>query len=153
MDVGCGFGDLYRFLSKRKINVKYTGIDINPKLLSVARKQNPQCLFEKRDLLKDKFGENQFDYVFGSGIFNAKLENNELFTHEMISEMFRIGRCGVSVNLMSTYVDYQEEHLHYYQPENYFRLGKSMTRYAVLRHDYPLYEFTLYLLKNPAMQK
>ena len=149
LDVGCGFGDLYRFLVGRDLTIQYTGVDINPNLLTIARQRNPQCVFEERNLLQNRYEAGQFDYVFGSGLFNAALENNESFAREMLVEMFRISRYGVSVNLMSTYVDYQEDHLHYYKPEEYFQLGRSMTKYVVLRHDYPLYEFTLYFLKNP----
>ena len=48
LDVGCGFGDLCRFLEKKKLNVKYHGVDINQDFIDVAKKRNPNGKFEVR---------------------------------------------------------------------------------------------------------
>lgn len=50
LDVGCGFGDLYAFLKKQGIHLrKYVGIDINPRMIAIARKRFPKLKFEFRD--------------------------------------------------------------------------------------------------------
>lgn len=152
LDVGCGFGDFFGFLEKRGVHVRYTGVDINPNLLAIARERYPDGRFVQRDIMSERWGE-QFDYVFESGVFNHKSGENESFARQMISEMFRICRFGVGVNMMSSYVDYQDDHLYYFQPEEYFKYGKSISKYVVLRHDLPLYEFTMYLLKKASSVK
>lgn len=41
LDVGCGFGDIYAFLIKKGLNIKYTGYDINPNFIIIAKKGTP----------------------------------------------------------------------------------------------------------------
>ena len=42
-EIGCGGGDnlnaIYRYCSKKKVQVKFTGIDINPDCISYAKKK------------------------------------------------------------------------------------------------------------------
>ena len=147
LDVGCGFGDLYTFLREKKIKVDYSGYDISPMIISEAKKIRPPLHFEIKDILVNPV-KRRFDYAFSSGVFNHRISNNLEFTRSMIKKMFEISRRGVAVNMMTDYVDYKESHLFYYSPENIFRLAKSLTRHVVLRHDYPLYEFTLYLYRT-----
>ncbi len=39
LDYGCGTGDFYRFLKRRNISVRYTGVDINENFISLAKKK------------------------------------------------------------------------------------------------------------------
>ena len=39
LDVGCGLGDFYSFLKKKKINFKYTGIDINEVFINKCKRK------------------------------------------------------------------------------------------------------------------
>jgi len=41
LDFGCGKGDFYGFLREKGIPVTYTGIDINGKLIDVAKSKYP----------------------------------------------------------------------------------------------------------------
>src|ERR1700736_71161 len=41
LDVGCGFADFSRFLAERYRNVRYTGIDLSPKMVAAARRLHP----------------------------------------------------------------------------------------------------------------
>src|SRR2546430_6183980 len=45
LDLGCGFGDLYAYLKSRGLDCKYTGYDINPQLIQVARRKFPEVHF------------------------------------------------------------------------------------------------------------
>ena len=51
----------------------------------------------------------------------------------------------LAIDFVTNYVDFKEDYLIYHSPEAMFRLAKSLTKRVVLRHDYPLYEFCLYL--------
>jgi|TARA_B100001971_G_C18192924_1_gene539732 SAM-dependent methyltransferase len=144
LDIGCGFGDFYNYLKKNDINVKYTGFDISPKIIKKAKELHPNAIFEVRDILQDKINK-KYDYIFLSGLLNARLSDNEQFAKKIIPRMFKIAKTGVAVNLMSNHVDYREDQHYYYSPEGIFSFCKTLTRYVALRHDYPLYEFTVYL--------
>ena len=39
LDYGCGTGDFYRFLKRRDINVRYTGVDINENFIESGQRQ------------------------------------------------------------------------------------------------------------------
>lgn len=41
LDVGCGFGDIIPFISKRAKKFSYTGVDIVPEFIQVAQKNTP----------------------------------------------------------------------------------------------------------------
>ena len=146
LDVGCGFGDYYRYLTELGLRVDYTGYDISLKLIEIAGKENPSAKFDVRDILTDEV--DRFDYVFSSGVLNARISDNEGFARCMIEKMFHISRKGAAINMMTDYVDFKEDYLYYYSPEKIFSFCKTLTKRVVLRHDYPLYEFTVYLLKE-----
>ena len=62
--------------------------------------------------------------------------------------MFALADKAIAVNMMTNYVDYRDKYLFYYSPEEMFRFAKSLSRNVVLRHDYPLYEFSLFIYKK-----
>ena len=71
LDIGCGVGDLYKYLLRRRIPVNYTGFDILPEMVAHARTRYPEAQFEVRDALQG-LGSQQFDYVLCSGAFNVR---------------------------------------------------------------------------------
>ena len=108
LDVGCGFGDLYGFLIKKGLNIKYTGYDINPNLIKVARKIYPNVHFEVKDIEEENPNE-KFDWVFSSGIFNIRLSNSKSWVQNMLRKMFELSNKRVAADFMSTYVDFRNE--------------------------------------------
>ena len=147
LDVGCGFGDLLAYLMDAGKRIEYTGIDISPDMVSEAQSRYPSARFECLDLSQQKV-EGQFDYVVESGVFNHKVHDNEQFVRDMLSAMFDHCSLGVAANMMTSHVDYRDEYLHYYDPGEILEYTRQLSRYAVIRHDYPLYEFTLFVYKQ-----
>lgn len=147
LDVGCGLVDYYAHLSKKGINVQYTGIDIVPELITSARTEYPNLDIHVRDLQKNPFPESSYDYVVCSQVFNFRLAEgrNDTLVRDMLRIMSRTARYGVAVDFLTSYVDFEQEHLYYYRPEELFSYAKQLTRRVTLRHDYPLFEFCLYL--------
>jgi SAM-dependent methyltransferase len=143
-DLGCGFGDLYPYLMKRYKRVDYCGIDLSPKLIHEAQKRHPGVNFEVRDILSE-LPERKFDYVLSSGALSFKIRNHENYVRKMIGAIFSIALKGIAVNLLSSYVDYKLKKNFHLPPEKAFKMGRELTPYVTIRHDYPLYEFTLYL--------
>lgn len=64
LDLGCGFGDLYKFLMDKKIPCSYTGYDEVEEFILFAKKQYGGNFFCKS--LQE--GES-FDYIVASGLF------------------------------------------------------------------------------------
>jgi len=146
LDVGSGFGDFYAFLKQKGLNVKYTGYDITSRIVDIARQKHPDATFAVKDVLQEESGK--FDYVVSSGILNARLSDNEGFVRKLLERCFELCHIGAAINMMSNYVDYQEENLYYYSPESIFTFCKTLTKRISLRHDYMPFEFTVYLYKD-----
>ncbi|MFC1646569.1 methyltransferase domain-containing protein [Candidatus Omnitrophota bacterium] len=146
LDIGCGFGDFYDYLISHDMSIKYSGYDIAPKIIEAAKIKHPNLKLEVKDILKDEIRE-KFDYVFESGIFNKRVKNNICYAKKIIKKMFSLCKVAIGFNMTTDYVDYKERRLFYYSPYEIFKFAKSLSRFAVLRHDYPLYEFTAYIYK------
>jgi SAM-dependent methyltransferase len=148
LDLGCGFGDLYSFLKQYFPNVKYLGVDFNPELIEIGEKVYPDADLRVGDIMKDDFGI--FDWVVGYGIFNNRLPetSNEDSIKMTIQKMFQIAKKGVSVNFLSSYVDFMNPLAYHVSPEWAFSFAKTLTKRVCLRHDYMPYDFFLYIYKD-----
>lgn len=150
LDVGCGFADFGAHLESKGIAVDYTGVDIVPEFVEKARERLPGARIEVRDILDQPFAPGSFDFVVCSQVLNLKFPGHDQvgFAKKMLSEMYRVARQGVACDFVTKYVDFQEPYLNYYSPEDMFAFAKTLTRRATLRHDYPLFEFCLYLFPD-----
>jgi hypothetical protein len=63
---------------------------------------------------------------------------------------FEHTRVSVSVDMISSYVDFQNPELFYYPPEEVFRIAKSIAPRVLLRHDYRGFEFCIQLFHEGA---
>jgi trans-aconitate methyltransferase len=145
-DVGCGFGDLLPYLRERFGSVGYLGVDISEELLAVARTRHPDVRFLFADVLAESYGEKA-DWYLLSGALNYKLADNLRFTERMLERMLSLATKGVAANFLSTYVNYQHPRNYHHDPADVLRIAKRLTPKVALRHDYPLWEFTIYLYK------
>jgi ubiquinone/menaquinone biosynthesis C-methylase UbiE len=145
LDVGCGLGALHEHLQASGIECSYTGYDINPSLIAKARERHPDATFAVRDILEGEFPD--FDLVVSSSSFNLELEHedNYAFIERMLATMYRHARRAVAVDLMTSYVDFKQPGAFYYEPERIFRIAKQITKRVTLRHDFPLFQFCVYL--------
>lgn len=150
-DLGCGYGSLYGYLISAGMDVsRYRGYDISEKMLAEARRELPDdaCVELTHAATLDKVE----DYSVASGVFNVRLEKTEEEWREyvlaMIANMNEFSSRGFAFNLLSTYVDYREDHLFYGDPLFFFdRCKREYSRYVSLLHDYPLYEWTIIVRK------
>jgi len=104
LDVGCGTGCYYRFLQQRlgqKFPLwKYTGIDINPKMVERARRENEDIDVSLRDVM-DHDGPPH-DYVIGAGTFNVRIDGDQtLYLQQRMEKMFSLAKRGVALSLLS----------------------------------------------------
>jgi SAM-dependent methyltransferase len=147
LDVGCGFGDFYDYLKLDGIDFIYEGCDISPEIIGIAKELRRNIRFQICDLRDGAYLNQSFDYVCISGIFNFKISNNEKFLQETLVAAYSICKKGVIVNMTTDKVDFKDPLLHYYNPGKVVDFCSSLTRRMIIRHDYPLFEFTLGLYR------
>jgi SAM-dependent methyltransferase len=154
LDVACGLGHFYDFLSEHTITPKeYKGVDITSMMIDRAKERHPELQFAVEDLLAEpEPKEPLFDYVVCCGLFHLRADNSEtewaLFAESMIKRMYKYARYGIAFNMIKDQVDYRVDRLYYADPSYYFNFCRNnLSRRVCLRHDYPLYEFTLYVYR------
>jgi len=145
LDLGCGFGDFYSYLKGLRLKVDYSGYDISPDVISVAKQRFRDAHFEVRDI-QDKGIPKKFDYIISSQTFNFRLrrQDNYELIKDILKASYSMSRRGMAFDFLSSYVDFQQEDLFHYEPEKIFAYCKCLTKRVSLRHDYPLFEFAIY---------
>jgi SAM-dependent methyltransferase len=153
LDVGCGFCDLYDFLRMRGWQGRYTGIDIVPGLLKVARQRNPQIDARELDITDDAATLDEYDFVISSGTFNASLPSgrNQVHIETALRKMHGRSRRATCVDFLSSYVDFQKPGAYHTDPSWALSIAKGLTRRVLLRHDYMPYEFSIFLFRDDAV--
>lgn len=152
LDVGCGFGDLYTFLKRLGIYPgKYVGIDINPKIIEVAKRRLPKVKFEVGDVM-DSLLQDKFDFVVASGIFGLKTPNWQYVVEKQLSKMYDLCEIGVVVNFLSYYTTGKKfADSHYANPADILEfVFRNLSNRVVLRHDYRPNDFTVYVYRDKA---
>lgn len=148
LDVGCGFGDFYGYLTGRGIKTEYTGIDINGEFIAIARKTYPEARFLVADFEEHGI-DGTFDWAFAAGIFTIRLSDNEAFVKNTLDKMFQCCRKGFAADfLRPMYGDGASDEYWRPQPEEIVRLCRGLSRRIVLRCDYMADEFCVYVYKN-----
>ncbi len=105
------------------------------------------------DLLEDPEALPLFDYVVANGVFTQKVDNafNDMWRYftELVPAIFAKARRGIAFNVMSTQVDWQREDL-FHLPFDALAafLTSEVSRHFVVRHDYGLYEYTVYVYRR-----
>ena len=156
LDVGCGYGAFYEFLIKRYNIGYYLGIDIVDDFINIAKEKykthkNVNFLLVDIMELNEKY---MFDFVFNCGIFHVKFNYTdkdffENFIKPIILKMWELTKRGMAFTFLTDAVDYKNPDLYYCSPTKIFNyLRKNISRYIVLRHDYKLFEFTVYVYKE-----
>ena len=113
---------------------------------SLKKKRNIKI--EVASKRKFKFKEN-FDFIFMSGALNLKFKNkdNLNIAKKFIRKAYELSNIGCSFNFLSTKVDYQNIKDFHFDPLEILRICSNITTNFSLKHDYKLYEFTIYFYK------
>jgi SAM-dependent methyltransferase len=156
LDIGCGFGDLNKFLLNKSINYSYLGIDVVERLINEAtqRYSRKDVEFKCGDFLSEDVG--QFDYAVGSGIFNFKLDSEDNYTYieRVISKAFSICNAGAAFDFLSDKVDFiKYDYTFHSAPDKILAMCYKYTRNIVLRNDYMPFEFSIFMFKDDSFGK
>jgi len=155
LDVGCGFGDLNKFLLARTTNYSYLGIDLVDKFLLEGKKRykKESIVFQKGEFLETMFN-NSFDYIIASGVFNYKLEeDNYQFIDSCLKKAFDLCEEGIAFDFLSDQVDYKLEDTFHASPMRILEIAYSLSRNVVLRNDYMPFEFCVIIFKDDSFDK
>jgi len=153
-EVGCGAGHLVDWLAERGASARYTGSDLSQAMVESARARHPDVHFERRDILEEA-RDDRYDLVLCSGLFHVKLgrssEEWQAFVRCCLRRMYQMCRVAIAFNLMSDQVDFRKSELYYADLGDTLDFCRQeLSRYVSLRHDYPLYEATFHVHRNPA---
>jgi hypothetical protein len=159
-DVGCGFGDLYDYTSKRNALNNYYGIDLVDKLVKKGRERHKNIKnFHVRcgDFLENNsyYETLKIDYFIMSGIFNFNLDkqNNYEYLFSVIETAFNISNAGVSFDFLNENADFQEELNFHYSPEKVLSFCYTLSRNVLLKSNYMPFETTITILKDDSFNK
>lgn len=151
LDIGCGLGDFVPWAEARYgADFEYVGIDLAEDLIGAA-----QARFggPGRKFIADTLGPDSrigdFDIVISSGAMSFRISDNIKTMRRLLSEAWARTRQALCVNFLSTYVDFELEKNFHYSPEEVFAFAKTLSRWVMLHHDYPLYEFTIQVFRQP----
>ncbi len=157
LDFGCGASHLYDYILRKELSyIEYSGLDISHNFLNLSITKHPHIKYYLLDILKDGNLDILpfFDYVVMNGVFTVKrdisFENMFDYTKEVIRKMFGKVQIGMAFNFMSKQVDWEREDL-FHVPFDLIAefLTKEISRNFVFRHDYGLYEYTVYVYREP----
>ena len=145
LDYGCGTGDFYRFLKRRGIQVKYTGVDINENFIALARKKYPECTFRVMNADDDAF-EGFFDYIFICGVFNLNVPGVDEDMRNALTTLFRSCNKGLVLSALSSHTPVKDPELHFTSPEEMLKFAlETLSPAVALRHDRIPNDFMLYV--------
>ena len=149
LDVGCGLGDFYGWLTNNNIQTNFTGVDITSNMIEHAKTVYPNAKFECENVLEKKDDDAwKHDYVFASGIFSKRPKSGMEFMEHAIDAMFSLAVKGVAFNSLSGWADTKEETEFHPDPLQTIEFCRKLTRKVVLRHDYHPGDFTIYMYRE-----
>jgi tRNA G46 methylase TrmB len=149
LEIGCGLGDFYKYLIERQPDCLYYGYDVVPEYVEQCRRLYPEAAFEQRNIFLAGI-DGIYDSIVMSQVLNNRYQksDNMKVMKRALELAFEHTRVSVSVDMISSYVDFQNPELFYYSPEEVFRIAKGIASRVLLRHDYRGFEFCIQLFHD-----
>ena len=152
LDFGCGAARLldYALRAGRADGLDYTGLDLSPGVIEHCRRKYPDRPFYNLDVLVDAGDLPVFDAIAMNGVFTFKgdLPQQQMFDYlcAVLCALRPHVRFGLAFNVASTHVDWTRDdlfHLPIGQVTDF--VASTLSRRFMVRHDYGLYEYTVYV--------
>ncbi len=155
-DVGAGVADLHDYLNDQGIQHIYSGTEIVPEMVQSASRRVPGIQLTTDDFLAQS-NEPRSDFVVLSGTLNLCCNSDTVTWNDyclrVLLKMFKSARCGIAANFLTNRNTYSGPDLHYAAPGLILDFClDSMSRFVTIDHSYPLFEFTLTVLKPEYVQ-
>jgi len=146
LDVGCGFGDFKRWFEGQGSQIDFTGIDISPDLIRVAKEQHPDGTMLSGELRDFNFEACLFDWVILSGAMNEQLFDEGAYARRQIALMYTLCRKGVAFNMLDAR-HLKAHDLQSVDPYEMLNYCKSLCAHVELHDDYLKNDFTIYMYR------
>jgi SAM-dependent methyltransferase len=155
LDFGCGTAHLLDYMQRKGTqNIDYQGLDVSRQAIELCRRKFPEHEFLCLDVLAPDAPElPDFDYIVMNGIltYKGRLSQDEMFEYgkTLLRKLFPHARIGLAFNFMSKQVDWEREDLMHMPVDPLLDfLSREISRHVVVRHDYGLYEYTVYVYRQ-----
>jgi SAM-dependent methyltransferase len=154
LDFGCGAGHLLETIkSSNRAKIHYTGLDIKQAFIDLCRQKFPTEPFVCLDVLKEPLADS-FDYIVCNGVFTEKLDlsYDEMFEflERVLERLWTHCKQGLAFNVMNKHVDWERDDLFHVPFDSIAELCKrKLSRHVQFRSDYGLYEYTVFVYRNP----
>jgi SAM-dependent methyltransferase len=157
LDLGCGPGLLLDHLNDNTspvpgVVIEYQGIDLSAAMIEAAKTRHPPDMFSVRNVLADPLPPQSVDYVIMNGVLTEKqalsFDAMEAFAIGLISEAFLSAKKGIAFNAMSPFVDWERDDLFHWPIERMMAAVQRLSPNAVIRSDYGLREYTIYVYRT-----
>ena len=159
LDVGCGLGNYYDFLSKTlgKTHFTYTGIDINSSFINFCKLKHKNAEFFVKNILTDDLKKRTWNIVTMFGLLNLKIEGIDKyeFARDMINSAYNVSDEILILDMLSSKLDKSykgETFVNYFDPSKLMNIAFKLSHNVKLIHDYvsiPQREFMLIIRKKP----
>lgn len=151
LDFGCGLSHFYEYLEEEGPDFHYTGVDISEKFIEESRKKFPLNEYHCVDVLEENTLPTA-DYTIANGVFTEKrsMTYQEMFDYmcEVLCELWKVTNKAMAFNVMSKNVDWERDDLfHVSMDELSAFVCEKLSRNFVIRNDYGLYEYTMYVYR------
>ncbi len=144
LDFGCGFGDLYRPIIELLPEVKYTGIDINHRVVEMAKLRYPEAEFLCMDIEETTF-DRSFDITIACGVFNLKVAGLRESMKDVMKRLFQVTEEVLVMDFLTACSRHKDVQLNLIEPDELMGFViKNLSPYAVLFHQ--IVEDALFLL-------
>jgi SAM-dependent methyltransferase len=157
LDFGCGTANLLRYMVEAGVEgVAYSGLDVSERFIAVAREKFPDVSFHLADILDGPTDLPMFDYVVMNGVFTYKgpltFDEAVVQWRRLLTAAMAHARVGIAFNATSPYVDWQRDDL-FHIPMQVLAdvVAASPCPHFRIRHDYGLYETTVYAYRSPQL--
>jgi len=156
LDFGCGAAHLYGYLQEADFeHIEYLGLDISEKFINLCRKKYPEKTFYCQDILVEDAFFPEVDYIVMNGVFTEKRSMSYAdmvrYLTMMLTSAFARARYGLAFNVMSKHVDWERGDLFHLPFDEMVQIvTNNLSRHFVIRNDYGLYEYTVYVYREPA---
>jgi hypothetical protein len=115
-------------------------------LLDTARQRFPDACFQEGDLFETILEPH--DCVVASGIFAHAATDPYRYAERGIARLYGLAKRGMACNFLHVRAPEKDDGEFYADPSQIMKFCRSLTPWIVMREDYHLRDFTVYLYRE-----
>lgn len=153
LDVGCGYGDFYLYLLRKKIKPKlYVGVDLVHSHCKLAKERLPKnSIIIEGDFLESSLPN--VDIAVSSGALNVYFDSWKETALLFLDKMWLLSREAIAFNLRSSYgltgnYETKSKQIEDMDPSFWCKYAHEKTNKYGLYHDYVKYDYTIAMWKT-----